>query len=112
MAHLSGVFRLGRDAEKIEGPRGNFLTLSLAYDAFIDGENKSQWIRATLGGERAEKALASLTRGTFIEAVVKDVRVAEFTDREGNKRATLEGRMIDFSFVGARKTEPASESHA
>lgn len=103
MAHLSGVFRLGRDAEKNEGPRGSFLSLSLAYDAYQDGENKSQWVRVTLGGERAEKALPSLTKGTQIEGVIKDVRIAEFTDREGVKRSALEGRLIDFNFVGPRK---------
>lgn len=108
MAHLSGVFRLGRDAEKNEGPRGSFLALSLAYDAYQDGENKTQWVRVTIGGDRAEKAMPSLTKRTQIHGIIKDVRIAEFTDRDGVKRAALEGRLIDFNFVGARKQDDSS----
>lgn len=108
MAHLAGTFRLGRDAEKITNDSGTFLSMSLAYDAYVGGEDKTQWVRATLGGSRAEKVGALLVKGALIAAVIKDVRVTTFTDKDGANRAALEGRMIDFDLISKPKTDAAT----
>lgn len=110
MAHLAGTFRLGRDAEKITSDSGAFLSVSMAYDAYVGGEDKTQWVRATLGGSRAEKIGALLVKGALISAVIKDVRVVTFTDKDGAHRAALEGRMIDFDLISKPKAEDSASA--
>jgi Single-stranded DNA-binding protein len=113
MATISGVFRLGRDAEKFSSENGTFISLSLAYDVYVDGEEKAQWIKATWGGSRAEKLAEHLKRGTAIYATIKDPHLAEFKDRDGNPRQALTGRILDLEFAGGRPAPaPAEKAEA
>lgn len=105
MAHLFGVFRLGRDAEKVTNENGTFLSLSLAYDIYANGETKTQWLRATLGGQRAEKVADLLVSGARISGVIKDVRVTTFVSKEGETKASLEGRLTDFDLISKPKQD-------
>lgn len=107
MTHLAGAFRLGRDAEKHSGDSGDFLSMSLAYDVYSKGESKTQWVRGTMGGSRVEKAAEHLVKGAQIEAIIKDAHIVEFKDKDGNPRAALEGRILDFTFIGSKK--PAAD---
>lgn len=104
MANLIGTFRLGRDAKKVSGANGDFFSLSLAYDAFSDGENKTHWVNATLGGARGENMAPHLTKGALIFAVIKDPRPATYQGDNGQV-LHLEGRIIDLDFVGAKRRE-------
>lgn len=108
MAHLTSVFRLGRDAEKHDSDKGVFLSLSLAYDAFVNGQNQTQWVRATLGGKRAEALADSLTKGTQIYTAVEDLHLHTFKSNEGAERAVMQGRINSLDFVGQRKETPAN----
>lgn len=108
MANLIGTFRLGRDAKKVSGANGEFFSLSLAYDAYSDGETKTHWINATLGNARGENAAPHLTKGATIFATIKDPRPATY---EGEKGAVLhlEGRIIDLDFVGGKRRDDDSD---
>ena len=108
MANLIGTFRLGRDAKKVSGSNGDFFSLSLAYDAYADGESKTQWINATLGGARGEKVAPHLTKGASIFATIKDPRPATY-DGENGPVLHLEGRIIDLDFVGSKRREDGSD---
>lgn len=103
MAHLVGNFRLGRDAEKVDTENGSFLSLSLAYD-YYNQEEKTQWVRVTLGGNRTESLLPHLKKGTEIYAVVENLHVRQFDREDGTKSAALEGRILGgVKFVGAKR---------
>lgn len=112
MTHLTGTFRLGRDAEKVAGENGDFYNLSLANDVYVRGETQTQWIRVTLGGNRAKNAADHMVKGAQIYAVIKDLHIATFKDKDGNERSALEGRLLDFDFVGPRPSNDAGESDA
>lgn len=101
MAHLVGTFRLGRDAERHDGANGGFLALSLAYDVYENGDTRPQWIRATLGGDRANRLADSLKKGSTVYAVIKDARLAKFNGADGKEQHALEGRVVDIEFVGS-----------
>lgn len=108
MATLVGTFRLGRDAKKVSGPNGDFLSLSLAYDAYTDGVNKTQWISATFGGKQADGMAPHLTKGSTIYAVIKDPRPATYDGKDGPV-LHLEGRIIDADFAGGKRREDESD---
>lgn len=108
MANLVGTFRLGRDAKKVSGANGDFYSLSLAFDAYADGESKTQWVNATLGGARGEKMAAHLTKGATVFAVIKDPRPATY-EGENGQVLHLEGRIIDLDFVGAKRRDEGQE---
>ena len=59
MAHLAGVFRIGRDAEVRHTAKGDSVAnLSLAYNygqKGSDGKRPSQWIDGSLWGKRADR---------------------------------------------------------
>lgn len=109
MANLVGNFRLGRDAKKVTGANGDFFSLSLAYDAFADGDTKTQWVNATLGGARGEKLAPHLTKGSLVYAVIKDPRPTSF-DGESGQILQLEGRVIELEFAGAKRRDENTEN--
>src|SRR5436305_9425576 len=65
------------------------------------GENQdlTTWFRVTLWGRQAETASQYLQRGrpVYIEG---RLRVEEYTDRDGNKRHSLEVNATDMQFIG------------
>ena len=68
MAHITGAFRLGRDAELRYTPGKNepVINLALAFNwgqKGEDGNRPSQWIEASLWGKRAEALAPYLLKG-------------------------------------------------
>lgn len=107
MANFVGTFRLGRDAKKVSGSKGDFFSLSLAYDAYVDGETKTQWISTTLSEGLAGNRAPHLTQGSMIFATINNVRPATYEGKDGQV-LHLEGRIIDLDFVGGRRRENES----
>ena len=100
------VGNLGRDPELRYTPQGtpvcsfNLATNERRRDK-DSGENKDivTWFRVTLWGRQAEIASQYLTRGkpVYIEG---RLHTEEYTDRDGNKRTSLEVTGTDMQFIG------------
>lgn len=107
MAHLIGIFRLGRDAEVRYMPGGEAVAnLSLAFNfgkKDSEGKRPSQWIDAGLWGERAEKLSQYLLRGTAIYAILDDPHIEVFKRRDQSEAARLVARVQTIEFVGGRE---------
>lgn len=97
MPVLSGVFRLGRDAQKItaEG-QGHFYSLSLAYDVFTNGQQVTQWLSAVLGHQLGDKLAPYLVKGTSIEATADGLHLHEIPSRQPDepKRTIMKARLV------------------
>src|SRR6476646_11207842 len=100
------VGNLGRDPELRYTPQGTpVCSFSLATNERrkdrTTGENNdiTTWFRVTLEGRQAETASQDLQRGrpVYIEG---RLRVEEYTDRDGNKRHSLEVNATDMQFIG------------
>ena len=100
------VGNLGRDPELRYTPQGTpVCSFSLATNERrkdrATGENNdiTTWFRVTLWGRQAETASQYLQRGrpVYIEG---RLRVEEYTDRDGNKRHSLEVNATDMQFIG------------
>lgn len=101
MATLTGLFTLGKDAEVRQTSGGDAVaTLSLVYNygKKENGQQPSQWIRATLWGARANSLAQYLTKGKQISAVLQDVHMREY-ESNGKTGTSLEARIMDLEFT-------------
>src|SRR3982750_488656 len=101
------VGNLGRDPELRYTPQGTpVCSFSLATNERrkdrTTGENNdlTTWFRVTLWGPQGETASQYLQRGrpVYIEG---RLRVEEYTDRDGNKRHSLEVNATDMQFISS-----------
>jgi single-strand DNA-binding protein len=114
MSILSGVFRLGQDAEVRYLPNGDpVATLSLACNYGKKdpgtGFRKSQWYDAGLWGDRAESLAPHLKKGTTLFVVLEDVHIETYTNRDGATKAKLAARIVSLEFVGSRERDSQGE---
>ena len=108
---LTGVVRLGRDAESKVTPKGTpVVSFSGAYNygrKGEDGNRPSQWVTFEFFGERAEKVAPYLTKGGQVWVAASNVRVREFTKKDGTVGNTLEATVQDLDLVGSRSAGDA-----
>lgn len=87
MAQITGVFRIGKDAEVRFTPRGDAVAqLSLAYNYGKKGDDNkrpSQWIDASIWGKRAESLAPYLLKGSQIYAVLSDPHIQTYEGKNG-----------------------------
>src|SRR5262249_39454219 len=96
---------LGRDPELRYTPQGTAVcNLSVATsekrkNSMGDSEDHTTWFRVSVWGRQAELANEYLAKGrqVFIEG---RLRQEEYTDREGNRRSSLEVNATDIQFLG------------
>ena len=72
-----------------------------------EGEEITTWFRVSMWGRQAEVANQYLQKGkqVYIEGRVSQ---REWTDRDGNKRTSLEVHGTDMQFIGSRGDEMAA----
>lgn len=111
MATLNGLFMLGRDAELRSTANGDQVAgLSLAYNygrKGTDGRMPTQWVKASLWGERAAKLAEHLTKGRQIYAEISDLHVETYKKQDGSEGVNLSGRIGQIEFV---KSAPQAAS--
>jgi single-strand DNA-binding protein len=118
MANLSGVFRVGRDAEIRKTSSGeDVCNLSLAYNHGRKGEDGSrptQWLDASLWGKRASTLAQYLVKGQLIYAVINDPHIEEFKKKDGGAGVKMAGSVGEIELIsgGTRRSgdsKPAPE---
>ena len=97
---LSGLARIGNEPElRYSSSSMAILQLSLAYN--YSKEKKSQWVRASLFGKRAESLAPYLGKGQLIYAEISDVNVNQYTSKDGTQGVSLEGIVQDVGLTGS-----------
>ena len=94
---------LGKDAEMRALNDGTpVLSFSVADN---QGKDKSSiWWNCSLFGKRAESLHQYLTKGQQV-TVIGNVSEREFTDKEGNKRKSMDVRVNDIALQGGKREE-------
>ncbi len=98
---------LGRDPEMRYTPQGtavcNFsiATTEKRKDKSGESQDVTTWFRVNAWGRLAEVANQFLTKGKQVY-VEGRLRQDEYTDRDGNKRQTLEVTASDIQFLGSK----------
>jgi single-strand DNA-binding protein len=94
---------LGRDPETRFTPAGDavcsFSVATTEKKGGQDGDEVTTWFRVTVWRKQAEACQQYLTKGrqVYVEGRLKQ---QEFTDRDGNKRTSLEVNATDVQFLG------------
>lgn len=97
------VGHLGRDPELRYTPQGtavaNFSIATTEKRKGEDGTETTTWFRVTVFGKQAEIAQQYLSKGkqVYVEGRLK---LNEYTDRDGNKRSSLEVTADNFQMLG------------
>lgn len=106
--------RLYKDAEQRYTQSGDSI---VSFKGAVDsgyGQNKATtWIKFTLFGKRGESLLPYLKDKTQV-AVSGELSNREYTDKEGQKRYSLEVRVNDVTLLGGKQdgqqqAQPASK---
>jgi single-strand DNA-binding protein len=99
----NGLARIGKDAEVRYTPGGAAVAnVSLAFSygkRGDDGKRPTQWVDASLWGQRAEGMAPYLLKGKQIVAYLEDVSIQTFTKGDGTQATKMVARLVDLEFV-------------
>jgi single-strand DNA-binding protein len=105
---------LGRDPELRYTPSGapvcDFSVATTERKGKRDGEEGEEittWFRVSLWGRQAELANQYLQKGKLVYLEGR-LTLREYTDRDGNKRTSLDVHGTDLRFIGSRGDEMAA----
>lgn len=102
MNNLCATGRLAKDCESRFTAKGDAITaFSLAIDSGY-GENKvTTWLNCSMFGKRGESVAPYLKKGGQV-AVSGELTNREYTDKDGNKRFSLDLRINDLTLLGGK----------
>jgi len=113
-----GLARIGRDARlnhtQSGTPVANF-PLAFNYGRKDDqGNIPTQWVQASLWGNRAESLAQYLTKGTAIVAYLKDIHNEDFKRNDGSPGTAMVGQLYDLELIstGNRQSAPQQNGPA
>jgi len=64
-----------------------------------DGKRPTQWVDASLWGQRVESLAPYLTKGKQIVAYLEDVHIQTYTKGDGTQASKMAARIADLEFV-------------
>jgi len=103
---FSNLFGIGQDAVLRYTTGGKPVCgLSLAYDVGFGDNKRTVWIDASLWGDRAEKLVGYLTKGTKVFAVLDDIELEQYQKNNGDAGAKIKGRVVDIKFAGGQQQQ-------
>ena len=113
---MVGVARIGNEPVARYTPDGKaVMDISLAFDygrKGSDGRRPTQWINATMWGERVEKLQPYLSKGGQVFVTLSEPHIETYEKKDGSGQGvSLRARINDLEFVGGRRDDAsASES--
>ena len=100
---LTALARLGRDAELRFTPKGDAvceLALAINYGRKgDDGNRPTQWLSASMWGQRAQSLAPHLTKGKLVYVVVEEPHIETYQGKNGEGHK-LVGRIVSLEFAG------------
>ena len=100
---LTALARLGKDAELRFTPKGEAvanLALAINYGRKgDDGNRPTQWIEASLWGQRAQSLVEYLTKGKLLYVVIEEPHIETYQGKSG-QGSKLVGRIASLEFAG------------
>lgn len=113
---LTGIARIGRDAEVRYTPSGDsVVNLSLAFSygkRDAEGKRPTTWVEAALWGKRAEALAPYLLKGGLVWVSIADLHIETYKTRDGGQGAKLVGRIGELEPAGSKGGEQAAPRSA
>ena len=111
IVHLAG--HLGKDPETRFTPSGQKVTsFTIATNHRKGKEDVTIWVRVTVWGDRFDKMISFLKKGSGVVVTGRMMPPSSYTDKEGRTQISLEvtAEMIEFSPFG--RTDRTGEGQA
>jgi single-strand DNA-binding protein len=118
MPTLFGLARVGRDAEVRRTPNGDAVAnISLAFNygrKGDDGKRPTQWVDASMWGQRAEALAPYLLKGQAVAVTIDEAHIETFQRADGSPGSKMVGRIAQIELAGGRPegAAPAARSNA
>ena len=95
--------RIGKDCESRFTSSGDaVVSFTAAMDSGYGDKKVTTWLNCSMWGKRGESVAPYLLKGTQI-AVSGELTNREYTDKEGNKRYSLDVRVNDLTLIGGKQ---------
>ncbi len=110
---MVGVARIGNEPVARYTPDGKaVMDISLAFDygrKGSDGRRPTQWINATMWGERVEKLQPYLSKGGQVFVTLSEPHIETYEKKDGSGQGvSLRARINDLEFVGGRRDDASA----
>lgn len=106
---LAGLARLGNDPVVRYTPDNKpVMDLSLAFaygKKGPDGKRPTQWVSATMWGDRVEKLSQHLIKGQTLFVTLGEPHIEEYTRKDKTTGVSLRARLNELEFAGAARVE-------
>lgn len=103
MNSINFTGNLGGDAEqKILADGTSIVSMNVPCKSGFGDKAITTWLRCTLFGNRGASLMPHLVKGSLV-GITGEFSAREYTDRDGNKKQSLEVRVSDVSLLGGRK---------
>ncbi len=111
---MVGVARVGNEPVARYTPDGKAgMDISLAFDygrKGADGRRPTQWVNASMWGERVEKLQPYLSKGSQVFVTLSEPHIETYDKKDGSGQGfSLRARITELEFVGGRRDD-ASEA--
>jgi len=95
--------RIGKDCETRFTQGGDAITnFTAAVDSGYGDKKVTTWVNCAMWGKRGEAVAPYLLKGTQI-AVSGELTNREYTDKDSNKRYSLDVRVNDLTLIGSKQ---------
>lgn len=113
MNSINFTGNLGGDAEqKILADGTSIVSMNVPCKSGFGDKAITTWLRCSLFGNRGASLMPHLVKGSLV-GITGEFSAREYTDRDGNKKQSLEVRVSDVSLLGGRKdAAPAQRPQA
>ena len=109
MINIHGQARIGRDAELRHTSSTSVCNVPLAFNGGYGDRKFTLWIDVSIWGKQAEGLAQYLTKGKGVVVTLKDLKLEEFTKKDGTASTKLVAQLVDLEFSsGGERTEQAA----
>lgn len=99
--------RIGKDCESRFTPAGDAVTsFTAAVNSGYGDKAVTTWVNCSMWGKRGEAVAPYLLKGTLV-AISGELTNREYTDKDGNRRFSLDVRVNDLTLIGGKKDSGA-----
>ena len=104
-----GIARVGNEpVVRFTTDNKAVLDISLAFNygrKGQDGKQPTQWVNASLWGNRAESVAPYIKKGNQLYVELKDLHVENYRTKEGTQGTSLKATIQEVKLLGSRESE-------
>ena len=111
MIHTHVIGRVGKDAEVKNGKKGDFMSMDIAVDNFVKGEQTTTWVRVRSNRANHINLAQYLKKGKLllVEGVLGEPEIWEDKQHVQHVQLSIVADSITFISTGKQKEEVKSE---